>query len=61
MMGDPILRLMAEYGPWVMLVFYLLYRDMQKDLATREALDRNTKVLIEVTTMLRDRVQRGYF
>lgn len=59
-MSDLILRLVSEHGPWVLLVFYLLYRDAQKDFATREALNKNTAVLIEMTTLVRDRVPHGY-
>ena len=57
---DLILKIVAEHGPWVLLVFYLLYRDTQKDLATREVMNKNTAVLIEMTTMLRERVAQGY-
>lgn len=57
---DVIIDLISEHGPWVVLVFYLLYRDAQKDLATREVLNKNTAVLIEMATLLRDRVPSGY-
>lgn len=61
MASDLILRLVSEHGPWVLLVFYLLWRDAQKDAATREALSKNTAVLIEMATLLRTRVHaRGY-
>ena len=56
--SDLILRLVADHGPWVLLVFYLLYRDHQKDEATRDVLDKNTTVLIEMTTLIRDRLRR---
>ena len=49
----------AEHGPWVLLVFYLLWRDLQKDRATREVLDKNTTILIELTTMIRERLPRS--
>ena len=39
MTSDLILKLVAEHGPWVLLVFYLLYRDLQKDQATRAVLE----------------------
>ena len=59
--SDLILKLVSEHGPWVLLVFYLLWRDAQKDAATREALSKNTAVLIEMATLLRTRVGgRGY-
>lgn len=56
-----LLGVVADHGPWVMLVFYLLWRDAQKDHATREALNKNTAVLIEMTTLLRERVPSGYY
>ena len=57
--GDLILRLVADHGPWVLLVFYLLYRDLQKDQATRAVLDKNSAILIEITTIIRERLPRG--
>ncbi|CAM4042462.1 hypothetical protein [Palleronia rufa] len=61
MASDLVLKLVSEDGPWVLLVFYLLWRDAQKDAATREALSKNTAVLIEMATLLRTRVNtRGY-
>ena len=59
MVSDLVLRLVSEHGPWVLLVFFLLYRDQQKDQATREALDKNTVVLVEMATLVRDRLSRG--
>ncbi len=56
--SDLILKLVAEYGPWVLLVFYLLYRDNQKDAATRSVLDKNTTILLEMTTIIRERLPR---
>ncbi|WOI57182.1 hypothetical protein [Palleronia sp. LCG004] len=61
MTGDLILKLVSEHGPWAMLVFYLLYRESQKDAATREVLNKNTAILIEMTTMLRDRIPASNF
>lgn len=55
-MSDLPFRLAAEHGPWVLLVFYLLYRDAQKDRVTRASLDKNTEVLIEMATLVRHRV-----
>ena len=55
MASDIVLRLVAEHGPWVLLVFYLLWRDTQKDAATREVLNKNTAVLIEMATLVRHR------
>ncbi|PZX17750.1 hypothetical protein LX81_01478 [Palleronia aestuarii] len=57
---DFIFKLVSEHGPWVLLVFYLLYRDAQKDQATREVLNKNTVVLIEMATLLKERVAQGY-
>lgn len=59
MAGDLILKLVSDHGPWVLLVFYLLYRDHQKDEATRSVLDKNTTVLIEMTTLVRERLRRA--
>ncbi len=57
--SDLFLQLLAQHGPWVLLVFYLLYRDLQKDQATRDVLNKNTEILIEMTTMIRERLPRG--
>lgn len=57
--GDVLVGLAAEHGPWVLLVFYLLLRDLQKDQATRAALEKNTEVLVEMTTIIRERLARG--
>lgn len=59
MASDLILRLVSEHGPWVLLVFYLLYRDLQKDQATRAVLDKNSSILIEITTIIRERLPAG--
>ena len=59
MTGDALLAAAAENGPWALLVFYLLWRDLQKDRATRDLLDKNTAVLIEMTTIVRERLPRG--
>lgn len=59
-MGTDLLPgLVAEHGPWALLVFYLLWRDLQKDQATRAVLDKNTGVLIEITTIIRERLPGG--
>ncbi|SHI33629.1 hypothetical protein SAMN04488012_10158 [Palleronia salina] len=50
------MKLIAEDGPWVVLVFYLLYRDGQKDAATRQVLNKNTAVLVEMTALVRGTV-----
>ena len=51
--------LLAEHGPWVLLVFYLLYRDYQKDQATRDLLNKNTSVLTELAVLIRERLPRN--
>ena len=55
-MSDAIFRMLADDGPWVLLVFYLLHRDLEKDRATREIVDRSTKILIEMSTIIRERL-----
>lgn len=50
--------LITEHGPWVLLVFYLLFRDHQKDDATRTILNRNTEIIVEITTLIRERLPR---
>jgi hypothetical protein len=54
--AELFVRLLADHGPWVLLVFYLLWRDLQKDQATRAVLDKNSAVLIEITTIIRERL-----
>ena len=51
--------LLAEHGPWVMLVFFLLWRDIQKDQVTRGILDKNAHVLTEIATVIRERMPRA--
>ncbi len=51
--------LLTENGPWVGLSFYLLYRDIQKESAVRDALNRNTRILTEMTTLIRERMRSG--
>lgn len=58
-MSEGLIAALAEHGPWVLMVFFLLYRDLQKDAATREVLDKNTKILVEMTTMIRERLPQG--
>lgn len=59
MTTDLLIRILTEHGPWVLLVFYLLYRDLQKDQATRDVLNKNSLVLRELTTLIRERLPRG--
>ena len=59
MAPDFLVSLVAEHGPWVLLVFYLLWRDLQKDQATRAVLDKNSSILIEITTIIRERLPAG--
>ena len=55
-MDEAILRILSEHGPWVMLVFYLLYRDLEKDKITRGVIDKNSLVLTELSTIIRERL-----
>ena len=57
MAPDLIFRLVSDSGPWALLVFYLLWRDLQKDQATRAVLDKNSAILVEITTIIRERLQ----
>ena len=50
---------LGEHGPWVALVFYLLWRDLQKEAALREALKVNTGILTELAVLIRERMPRG--
>lgn len=59
MSGDILFKLVAEHGPWVLLVFFLLWRDAEKDRATRAVLDKNATVLIEIATVIRERMPRS--
>lgn len=51
-------KILSENGPWVLLVFYLLWRDVQKEQAVRQILHKNTEILVEMTTMIRERLAR---
>ena len=57
--GDTLFNLAADHGPWALLVFFLLWRDLQKDHAIREALDKNAHVLVEIATVIRERMPRS--
>lgn len=59
MTSDIFVSILTEHGPWVLLVFYLLYRDLQKDQATRDVVNKNSIVLIELTTLIRERLPRA--
>jgi len=48
--------LLTEHGPWVLLVFFLLFKDHKKDETTRAALHRNTEIITELTTLIRERL-----
>ncbi|MEC7763811.1 MAG: hypothetical protein VX874_18045 [Pseudomonadota bacterium] len=56
MASELLLQILTDHGPWVLLVFYLLWRDLQKDQATRAVLDKNSAILIEITTIIRERL-----
>jgi len=51
--------ILTENGPWVLLVFYLLYRDFQKDQATRDVVNKNSQVLSELAILIRERLPRS--
>lgn len=57
--GDLILKIVADHGPWVVLVFFLLWRDAEKDRATRAVLDKNAAILTEIATVIRERMPRN--
>ena len=59
MTGDLLVKLVADHGPWVIMVFFLLWRDVEKDRATRAVLDNNATVLTEITTVIRERMPRS--
>lgn len=59
MTSEFFVSLLTEHGPWVVLVFYLLWRDLQKDQATRSVLDRNSQILTEITTIIQERLPRA--
>ena len=59
MSGDLLLKLLADHGPWVILVFFLLWRDIEKDKATRTILDKNALILTEIATVIRERMPRA--
>lgn len=56
MSAETLIKILSDHGPWVLLVFYLLWRDLQKDQATRAVLDKNSAILIEITTIIRERL-----
>ena len=58
-MTEGIIAILAEHGPWVLLVFFLLWRDMEKDKATRALFDKNTQILVELSTIIRERLPAG--
>lgn len=56
--GDVLFKIVADHGPWVVLVFYLLWRDLEKDKATRAVLAKNAEILTEIATVIRERMPR---
>ncbi len=54
-----LVKILADHGPWVILVFFLLWRDAEKDKATRATLDKNAAVLTEIATVIRERMPRS--
>lgn len=59
MSGDLLVKILADHGPWVILVFFLLWRDAEKDKATRSVLDKNATVLTEIATVIKERMPRN--
>ena len=59
MSGDLLFKLVADHGPWVLLVFFLLWRDAEKDRATRAVLEKNATILPEIGTIIRERMPRN--
>ena len=59
MSGDLLVKLISEHGPWAVLVFFLLWRDAEKDRVTRAVLDKNASVLTEIATVIRERMPRN--
>ena len=57
--GDLLFKLFAEHGPWVLLAVFLLWHDLQKDQATRAALDKTALVLTEIATVICERMPRS--
>jgi len=57
--GGVFASILAENGPWALLVFFLLWRDFQKEGAIREALNKNSTILVELSTLIRERLPRG--
>ena len=57
--GDFLFKLVAEHGPWVILVFFLMWRDAEKDRATRTVLDKNATILTEIAMVIRERMPRN--
>ena len=59
MSNEFFVSLLTEHGPWVLLVFYLLWCDLQKDQATRAVLDKNSQILTQITTIIQERLPRN--
>ena len=43
----------------MVLVFFLLWRDAEKDRATRAVLEKNATILAEIATVIRERMPRN--
>ena len=59
MSGDVLLKILSAHGPWVILVFFLLWSDDEKDKATRAVLAKNATVLTEIATVIKERMPRN--
>ncbi|MEO1790404.1 MAG: hypothetical protein AAFR34_11945 [Pseudomonadota bacterium] len=58
-MSDGLLQVLSDDGPWVILVFFLIWRDFEKDKATRLVIEKSTAMLVELTTIIRERLPGG--
>ena len=56
MIPEPIIQILGEHGPWALLVVYLLWRDLEKDKMARALMDKNTALLVELGTIIRERL-----
>jgi len=58
-MSDALIQVLSDDGPWVVLVFFLIWRDFEKDKATRMVIEKSTAILIELSTIIRERLPGG--
>ncbi|MEM9344468.1 MAG: hypothetical protein AAGA87_15605 [Pseudomonadota bacterium] len=58
-MSEALIQALTDDGPWVILVFFLIWRDFEKDKATRAVIDKSTAMLVEISTIVRERLPGG--